>query len=36
MGILRDSNYTVHRSSMRGEDIPPMDDLTRRAITGVL
>lgn len=36
MDILRDSNYTVHRSSMRGEDIPPMDDLTRRTITGVL
>lgn len=35
MGIVHESHYTVHRSSMRGCDIPPMDGLTRRTITGI-
>ncbi|QDZ42440.1 transposase [Corynebacterium sp. sy039] len=36
MDILHDSTYTVHRCSMNSEHIPPMDDLTRRTITGVM
>lgn len=35
MGIVRESHYSVHRSSMRGEDIPPMDGLTRRTVGGI-
>lgn len=35
MGIVHDSHYTVHRSSMRGGDMPPMDGLTRRTIAGI-
>lgn len=35
MEVVRDSHYSVHRSSMRGHDIPPMDGLTRRTITGI-
>ncbi|QDZ43060.1 IS1595 family transposase [Corynebacterium sp. sy039] len=36
LDILRQSTYTVHRCSMNSEHIPPMDDLTRRTITGMM